>query len=107
MEFMLTGRRAHRTLATLGLAAIIVTGCATPGAVATPTPATTPVPTTAPTAAPAESGSPAVSASPVAAGPNCGTDPITLSAYVETISELVPKLSEEFTKQFPNVTWDI
>jgi raffinose/stachyose/melibiose transport system substrate-binding protein len=103
---MLIGRQtARRTLATLGFAAIIVTGCAAPGAVATPTPAPTPAPTTAP--APADSSAPAASASPVAAVPDCGTDPITLSAYVETISELVPKLSEEFTKQYPNVTWDI
>jgi len=107
VAFMLTGRRAHPSLATLGLAAIIVTGCATPGAVATPSPAPTLAATPAPTTAPAESGTPAVSASPVAAGPSCGTDPVTLSAYVETISELVPKLSEEFTKQYPNVTWDI
>jgi raffinose/stachyose/melibiose transport system substrate-binding protein len=105
---MLIGRQtARRTLATLGFAAIIVTGCAAPGAVATPTPAPTPAPTTAPSTAPADSGAPAVSASPVATVPDCGTDPITLSAYVETISQLVPKLSEEFTKQYPNVTWDI
>jgi raffinose/stachyose/melibiose transport system substrate-binding protein len=105
---MLIGRQtARRTLATLGFAAIIVTGCATPGAVATPTPAPTTAPTTAPSTAPADSSAPAVSASPVATVPDCGTDPITLSAYVETISQLVPKLSEEFTKQYPNVTWDI
>jgi raffinose/stachyose/melibiose transport system substrate-binding protein len=105
---MLIGRpTARRTLATLGFAAIIVTGCAAPGAVATPTPAPTTAPTTAPATAPADSGTPEVSASPVATVPDCGTDPIKLSAYVETISELVPKLSEEFTKQYPNVTWDI
>ena len=52
-------------------------------------------PTTAPTEAPA------------AAVPNCGTDPVVLNAYFETGFDLPFKLSEEFTKQFPNVTWDI
>ena len=108
MASRLIGRQtARRTMATLGFAAVIVTGCATPGAVATPTTAPSAAPTTAPATAPAESGTPVASESPVAAGPSCGTDPVVLSAYVETISELVPKLSEEFTKQYPNVTWDI
>ena len=31
----------------------------------------------------------------------------TLNAYFETGFDLPFKLSEEFTKQFPNVTWDI
>ena len=52
-------------------------------------------------------GSVAPSASAAAAGPNCGTDPVTLNAYFETGFDLPFKLSEEFTKQFPNVTWDI
>ena len=92
MASMLIGRQtARRTLATLGFAAIIVTGCAAPGAVATPTPAPTAAPTTAPATAPAESGAPAASASPVATVPDCGTDPVKLSVYVETISELMPQ----------------
>ena len=49
----------------------------------------------------------APSASAAAAGPSCGTDPVTLNAYFETGFDLPFKLSEEFTKQFPNVTWDI
>jgi raffinose/stachyose/melibiose transport system substrate-binding protein len=40
-------------------------------------------------------------------GPNCGTDPVVLNAYFETGFDLPFKLSEEFTKQYPNVTWDI
>jgi raffinose/stachyose/melibiose transport system substrate-binding protein len=44
---------------------------------------------------------------PVAAGPDCGTDPITLNAYFETGFDIPFKLSEEFSRQFPNVTWDI
>ena len=45
--------------------------------------------------------------SAAAAGPSCGTDPVKLNAYFETGFDLPFKLSEEFTKQFPNVTWDI
>ena len=40
-------------------------------------------------------------------GPDCGTDPVVLNAYFETGFDIPFKLSEEFTKQFPNVTWDI
>ena len=40
-------------------------------------------------------------------GPSCGTEPVTLKAYFETGFDLPSKLSEEFTKQFPNVTWNI
>ena len=47
------------------------------------------------------------SASAAADGPDCGTDPVVLIAYFETGFDLPFKLSEEFTKQFPNVTWDI
>ena len=39
--------------------------------------------------------------------PTCGTDPVVLNAYFETGFDLPFKLSEEFTKQYPNVTWDI
>ncbi len=59
MASMLIGRRtARRTLATLGFAAIIVTGCATPGAVATPTPAPTRRTDDRAATAPADSGRP-------------------------------------------------
>ena len=49
----------------------------------------------------------APSASAAAAGPTCGTDPVVLNAYFETGFDIPFKLSEEFTKQFPNVTWNI
>jgi raffinose/stachyose/melibiose transport system substrate-binding protein len=39
--------------------------------------------------------------------PNCGTEPVTLLAWFETGFALPGALAEEFTKQFPNVTWDI
>ena len=42
-----------------------------------------------------------------AAAPSCGTDPVALNAYFETGFPLPTRLSEEFTKQFPNVTFDI
>jgi len=39
--------------------------------------------------------------------PTCGTSPVVLNAFFETGFDLPFKLSEEFTKQYPNVTWDI
>ena len=41
------------------------------------------------------------------AAPSCGTDPVMLNAYFETGFPLAGKLADEFTKQFPNVTFDI
>jgi raffinose/stachyose/melibiose transport system substrate-binding protein len=83
------------------LVAILVAACATPGAVSTSSSAAS-----APAATGnAASGAPSTSAA--AAGPSCGTSPVKLNAYFETGFDLPFKLSEEFTKQFPNVTWDI
>jgi len=42
-----------------------------------------------------------------AAGLTCGTDPVVLKASFETGFDIPFKLAEEFTKQYPNVTWDI
>jgi raffinose/stachyose/melibiose transport system substrate-binding protein len=63
----------------------------------------------------AQDASPSAAASPAASGgytlpagaPTCGTDPVTLNAYFETGFDLPFKLSDEFTKQYPNVTWNI
>jgi raffinose/stachyose/melibiose transport system substrate-binding protein len=66
-----------------------------PTAAPTMAPPTEPPPTTAPTTA------------PVATTPNCGTDPVLMNAYFETGFTLPFSLTVEFTKQFPNVTWDI
>jgi raffinose/stachyose/melibiose transport system substrate-binding protein len=97
-----SARRAPRPPAILAFAAILATACAGPGA------ATTPSPTAAPTTAASSGGA---SASPTgsatATGPSCGTDPVVLNAYFETGFDLPFKLSDEFTKQFPNVTWKI
>lgn len=38
---------------------------------------------------------------------DCGTEPVTLRGYFETGFDLPFKLAEEFTNQYPNVTWDI
>lgn len=66
-------------------------------------PATLPAPAAvAPTAEVQATAAPAAPA-----GPTCGTDPVKLNAYFETGFDLPFKLSDEFTKQFPNVTWDI
>ncbi len=37
----------------------------------------------------------------------CGPDPVVLKASFETGFDIPFKLTEEFTKQYPNVTWDI
>jgi raffinose/stachyose/melibiose transport system substrate-binding protein len=42
-----------------------------------------------------------------AAGPSCGTDPVVLKATFETGFPVPKQLADEFTKQYPNVTWDI
>ena len=39
--------------------------------------------------------------------PTCGTDTVKLNAYFETGFDLPFKLSDEFTKEYPNVTWNI
>jgi raffinose/stachyose/melibiose transport system substrate-binding protein len=87
-------------LAAAALAMGLVVACAAPGAVSTPT-----TPPSAPAVASSSGGSqPPASA---ATTPDCGTDPVVMNAYFETGFDLPFKLSEEFTKQFPNVTWDI
>jgi raffinose/stachyose/melibiose transport system substrate-binding protein len=82
----------------LVLTSLLLPACGAPATTAAP--AATQAPATAvPTAAPTETPAPAV--------PNCGTDPVVLNAYFETGFDLPFELAEEFTKQFPNVTWDI
>ena len=92
-------------IAAFAVAVVVFAACAAPGTTTAPSVGTTAAPaTTAPSvSAPSE----APSASAVAAGPSCGTDPVVLNAYFETGFDLPFKLSEEFTKQFPNVTWKI
>lgn len=84
------------------LIALVLSACGAQAPSASTGGSTAPaVSTTAPEA-------PAATAAPAAgAAPSCGTDPVTLNAYFETGFELPFKLSEEFTRQYPNVTWDI
>jgi raffinose/stachyose/melibiose transport system substrate-binding protein len=90
------------SISLLFLSSVILGACAP---ATTAAPAATQAPTTAaateapPTTAPTEA--------PAAVGPSCGTDPVVMNAYVETGFETIIRLTEEFTKQFPNVTWDI
>jgi raffinose/stachyose/melibiose transport system substrate-binding protein len=42
-----------------------------------------------------------------ASAPTCGTTPVTLSGYFETGFPLPKSLADEFTKQYPNVKWNI
>ncbi|SEG95257.1 raffinose/stachyose/melibiose transport system substrate-binding protein [Nonomuraea solani] len=49
----------------------------------------------------------ATTASARSAAPECGTAPITMSGYFETGFPLPKALTTEFTKQHPNVTWNI
>ena len=90
--------------ATAAATAILVAACAAPGAVSTPSPTTA---AATPAGSSGGQSSTAPSGSAAAAGPNCGTDPVELNAYFETGFDLPFKLSDEFTKQFPNVTWKI
>lgn len=49
----------------------------------------------------------AATAGTALAAPSCGTDPVVLNSYFETGFPLPTRLAEEFTSQFPNVTFDI
>ncbi|MEV4115325.1 extracellular solute-binding protein [Nonomuraea sp. NPDC049695] len=49
----------------------------------------------------------ATGTSSVSAPPTCGTSPITMNGYFETGFPLPKALTTEFTKQHPNVTWNI
>ena len=109
----------------LVLSSLLLSACGTPATTAAPAateapatqaPAPTEVPTEPPapapteapaTEAPAPTDVPTEPAAPVATGPNCGTDPVVMKVVFETGWDMPTKLTEEFTKQFPNVTWDI
>lgn len=88
-------------LAVATLITSVVIACASPGAVS---PSPTPVASASAEAPSASAPEPSASE---ASAPGCGTDPVVLNAFFETGFDIPFKLSEEFTKQFPNVTWDI
>ena len=82
----------------LVLASMLLSACGAPAttvAPATAAPATEAPATEAPTEPPA------------AALPSCGTDPVVMKVTFETGWDMPTQLTEEFTRQFPNVTWDI
>jgi raffinose/stachyose/melibiose transport system substrate-binding protein len=95
-------RIALRLISLLVFSSLVVAACA---------PATTapPAATEAPTAAVATEVPPTMAPTevPAPALPNCGTDPVVMNAYFETGFETIIRLTEEFTRQFPNVTWQI
>jgi raffinose/stachyose/melibiose transport system substrate-binding protein len=82
-------RPALAALAACGLVA--VAACSPGGSSASPT------------------SNPSGSKGSVAAGkaPTCGKAPVTMSGYFETGFPLPKALTDEFTKQYPNVKWDI
>jgi raffinose/stachyose/melibiose transport system substrate-binding protein len=85
---MAHGPITRARLATLSLAALLATAaCSAPGSDSGTTDAN-------------------ASAAPVTSA-TCGTVPVTLKGYFETGFPLPKNLADEFTKQFPNVTWDI
>jgi raffinose/stachyose/melibiose transport system substrate-binding protein len=96
------GARRHAPMASVIFIAALVAACASPGAAATTAPAATPAQTAAQTAA-----AQTPTAVATVAGPTCGTQPVTLNAYFETGFDIPFKLSDEFTKQYPNVTFKI
>ena len=92
------------------LTSMLLSACGAPATTTAPV-ATEAAATEVATEAPAATEPPAATEAPTepaaAAGPSCGTEPIVLKASFETGFDLPFKLSEEFTKQYPNVTWDI
>ncbi len=100
---LLASSHSRKVLGGFAVLALIASACSSSGATPTPAPAT-------PTAAAATivvTAAPSVAVSPSAAPITCGTAPIVLNAYFETGFDIPFKLSDEFTKQFPNVTWKI
>jgi raffinose/stachyose/melibiose transport system substrate-binding protein len=85
------------------IVSMLLVACAAPATPTTPPQATEPVQPAAtevpPVAPPTEV--------PTATTPNCGTDPVVMNAYFETGFDTIIRLTEEFTKQYPNVTWEI
>lgn len=86
-------KNAFRLLALVVMVTLALAACV---------PAPTQAPATAEVPAPAATEAPAAPATP-----SCGTEPVVLNAYFETGFDIPFKLAEEFTKQYPNVTWDI
>ena len=85
--------RRPGALAAVAVGAFALAACSAPGG---STPAAT-------NAAPSS----AAATATAGAKPSCGTAPVTMQGYFETGFPLPKALTDEFTKQFPNVTWNI
>jgi raffinose/stachyose/melibiose transport system substrate-binding protein len=55
----------------------------------------------------AKTPSPQGNSAAASARPTCGTAPVTMKAYFETGFPMPKALTDEFTKQYPNVKWQI
>lgn len=77
--------------AALAVSALVLAACSAPGS-------------SSDAEEPEESAAPTDEAS---AAVDCGTDPVTLKAYIETGFPLATQLFDEFTNQYPNVTFDV
>jgi len=97
--------RAHWLV--LAIAALLLAGCATAGEEETTTTTAATTTTEAATTTTGAEASSTTTTTEAVALPSCGEDDVVLNAYFETGFDLPFDLADEFTKQFPNVTWDI
>jgi raffinose/stachyose/melibiose transport system substrate-binding protein len=95
-SILLSACGAQATTAATQAPAATAASAATQAPAATAAPVATQVPATV-----------AATTAPAAAAPNCGTAPVVLNGYFETGFDLPFNLSTEFTKEYPNVTWNI
>jgi raffinose/stachyose/melibiose transport system substrate-binding protein len=94
-------RRAGQVTGVALALALTIAGCSS-GTKTSSSPSTNP-----PTTSPSQSSSIAASGGPPTEEQACGTKPVTMQAYVETGFPDVIDLMHLFTKQYPNVTWNI
>jgi raffinose/stachyose/melibiose transport system substrate-binding protein len=106
-------RRSTRAMLALAIVGVVAAGCS-PGSDESSDPEPTPTDAPAETTAPNDSSDPGTtdgegteSPTEPAGAPDCGTDDVVMNVYFETGFNLPFALTEEFTKQYPNVTWDI
>jgi raffinose/stachyose/melibiose transport system substrate-binding protein len=90
-RFSGSARRKAAAASLLVGALAVTTACSSPGSTGTEDPTE------------ANSSEPTADA----ATPTCGTEDVTLKAYFETGFPMATALTDEFTAQFPNVTFDI
>ena len=98
------GRRGTRLTAALAITGVLAAGCS-PGTDESSEPEPTAAAET--TETPDEPAAESEPAAETDVAADCGTDDVVMNAYFETGFELPFALSEEFTRQYPNVTWDI